>query len=199
MNGPQNNWLITQYINISNPLVTDLNVNATFANTAECTGSCSQNIPIHFYWTNTINDAERNDTSNFGCVAGRLVHIGNNGMMRESANVVIPVSEGFNGAYLALVDQGTCVYISKLVVSYTVCPAQNLNLIIYPQIIAPTINNPADKIVPATCVEGASTLGSESLECNIGGIWGTIDSPICQCDSGYQMNGSSLNASCEGM
>ena len=200
MNGPQNNWLITQYINISNPSVTDLNVNATYATNVdqgECTGSCTQNVPIHFYWTNTLNETERNDTSNYGDVAARLVHIGNNGV-RENANLVIPVPQGFNGAYLALVDEGTCVYISRLVVSYTVCPAQNLDLVSYPQIVAPTVKNVDDKMVPVTCVEGASTIEPESLECNIGGTWGSIDSP-CQCDPGYQLNGTGLNASCEGM
>ena len=202
MSGAQDNWLITQYINISNPSVTDLNVNATYAtitDLGECTGSlsCVKNVPIHFYWTNTLNETERNDTSNYGGVAGRLVHIGNNGS-RESANLVIPVPQGFNGAYLALVDEGTCVFISRLVVSYTVCPAQNLDLISYPQITAPTVNNVDDKMVPVTCVEGASTIEPQSLECNIGGIWGSIDSP-CQCDPGYQLNVTGLNASCEGM
>ena len=200
MNGAQDNWLITQYINISNPSVTDLNVNATYATNAdqgECTGSCIQNVPIHFYWTNTLNKTERNDTGNYGGVAGRLVHIGNNGV-RESANLVIPVPQGFNGAYLALVDEGTCVYISRLVVSYTVCPAQNLDLISYPQITAPTVNNVEDKMVSVKCVKGASTIEPQSLECNIGGIWGSLDSP-CQCDPGYQLNGTGLNASCEGM
>ena len=167
---------------------------ATNVNQGACTGSCVQNVPIHFYWTNNLNETERNDNSNYGGVAGRLVHIGNNGE-RESANLVVPVSQGFNGAYLALVDEGTCVYISRLVVSYTVCPAQNLDLISYPQIVAPTVNNAT--MVPVTCVEGASTIEPQSLECNIGGIWGSIDSP-CQCDPGYQLNGTGLNASCEG-
>ena len=153
--GRQNNWLITQYINISNPDVTDLNVNANFSTnvgSSECTGSCVQSVPIHFYWTNTLNETERNDTSNYGDAVARLLHIGNNGM-RESANLVTPVSAGFNGMYLALVDEGTCVYISRLVVSYTVCPAQNLDLISYPQTVAPTVNNVADKQVPVSCVE----------------------------------------------
>ena len=200
-NGPQNNWLITQYINISNPIVTDLNVNATFAtNVDTCTtGSpCVQSVPIHFYWTNTLNDTERNDTSNYGDPAARLLHIGNNGM-RESANLVTPVSAGFNGMYLALVDEGTCVSISRLVVSYTVCLAQNLDLISYPQTIAPTLNNIADKLVPVSCVEGASSTEAESLECNIGGLWGSMGTTVCQCDSGYQLEGTGLNASCKGM
>ena len=199
--GQQNNWLITQYINISNPDVTDLNVNANFSTnvgSSECTGSCVQSVPIHFYWTNTLNETERNDTSNFGDAVARLLHIGNNGM-RESANLVTPVSAGFNGMYLALVDEGTCVYISRLVVSYTVCPAQNLDLISYPQTVAPTVNNVADKQVPVSCVEGASsTAEAESLECNFGGLWGSMGNTVCQCDPGYQLEGTGLSASCKG-
>ena len=199
--GPQNNWLITQYINISNPDVTDLNVNATFATnvgSSECTGSCVQSVPIHFYWTNTLNNTERIDTSNYGDAAARLLHIGNNGM-RESASLVTPVSAGFNGMYLALVDEGTCVFMNRLVVSYTVCPAQNLDLISYPQTVAPTINNVADKLVPVSCVEGASSIEAVSLQCNIGGLWGSMGTTVCQCDPGYQLEGAGLNASCKGI
>ena len=158
-----------------------------------------QNVPIRIYWTNTVNETERNNPSSYDGVAGRLIHIGNDGRLRNAASVPnVPVSSGFTGMYLALIDEGTCVHINRLVVSYTVCPAQNHSLIIYPQTVAPTINNIADKLVPASCTEGASLTEATSLVCSIGGLWGEVSSTVCQCDSGYQLMGTGLNATCEG-
>ena len=52
MQGPQNNWLITQYINISNTAVTDINVNATFVtNVLDCGSGCVETIPIRINFT----------------------------------------------------------------------------------------------------------------------------------------------------
>ena len=139
-NGAQNNWLITQYINISTTEVTDLNVSATFStSTLPCiAGQCSQNVPVRVYWTNTPEETERNDTSNYNIIATRLLHITNDGQ-KESDHEDVEVPSNITGLYLALVDEGTCVSITRLVVSYNVCPEQTLNLIIYPQAIAPIL------------------------------------------------------------
>ena len=86
---PQNNWLITQYINISDAAVTDINLMVTFStgNSFTCTGSCMQSVPIRIYWTNTVNETERNNTSSYDGVVGRLNHIGNDGRLRNAAIV----------------------------------------------------------------------------------------------------------------
>ena len=102
-------------------------------------GRCSQNVPVRVYWTNTPDETERNNTSNYNTVATRLLHTTNDGQ-RKSDHEDVEVPSNITGLYLALVDEGTCVSITRLVVSYNVvvCPEQTLNLIIYPQTIAPT-------------------------------------------------------------
>ena len=145
------------------------------------------------------NEIKRNTTSNYNTVATRLLHTTNDGK-RESDHEDVEVPSNTTGLYLALVDEGTCVSISRLVVSYNVCPEQIRNLIIYPQTIAPTARIISFKMVPASCVDGASMTGTTTLVCTVGGLWGTPDPPAdtCQCDPGYQMIGVGLNATCEG-
>ena len=193
--------MITQYINTSTTEVTDLNVSATFATSPiPCVaGQCLQNVPVRVYWTNTPNETERNTASNYNTVATRLLHTTNDGQ-RESDHEVVEVPSNTTGLYLALVDEGTCVSISRLVVSYNVCPEQTQNLIVYPQIIAPTARTISFKMVPASCVDGASMTGTTMLVCTVGGLWGAPHPPAdtCQCDPGYQMIGVGLNATCEG-
>ena len=199
--GQQNNWLITQYINISNTAVTDINVNATFVTSVkDCVSGCAQTVPIRIYQTNTVDEEGRmNTTGNYGAPVARLIHTTGGGQHQESDNKVIPITLGTTGLYLALTDEGTCVEVSRLVVSYTVCPAQMVNLVSYPETAAPTINNVRDKMVAGSCVDPASHVrGSLTLECNFGGLWGSNVDAVCQCDPGYQfINGS--NPSCEGV
>ena len=178
-----------------------MNVSATFATSpADCVaGQCLQNVPVRVYWTSTPDETERNDTSNYNTIATRLLHTTNDGH-RESDHEDVEVPSNITGLYLALVDEGTCVSITRLVVSYNVCPEQTQNLIVYPQTIAPTARIISFKMVPASCVDGASMTGTTMLVCTVGGLWGAPDPPAdtCQCDAGYQMIGVGLNATCEG-
>ena len=199
--GQQNNWLITQYINISDMAVTDINVNATFVTSVkDCGSGCAQTVPIRIYQTNTVDEEGRmNTTGNYG-PAERLIHTTGGGQRQESDSRVIPITPGITGLYLALTDEGTCVEVSRLVVSYTVCPAQKLNLVSYPETVAPTVNNPGDKIVAGSCVDPASHVrGSLTLECNFGGLWESVDA-VCQCDPGYGYQFINRSTpSCEGV
>ena len=179
----------------------NLNVNATFATaTMPCTGECSQNVPIRVYWTNTPNETERNTTSNYDTIATKLAWTNFNQPENDSEIVAIPPN--ILGMYLALIDEGTCAVITRLVVSYTVCPAQTVNLTSFPQTVAPSGNNMthAYKLVSASCVKGASlTWPIVSLVCNVGGIWGTPQADVCQCDAGYQMTVVEGTVTCEGI
>ena len=197
--GPQNNWLITQYINISNAAVTDINVNATFVTSVlDCGSGCVQTIPIRIYQTNRVDEEGRMTTGNYGNPLARLLHTTGAGQRRESDSNVISITSGITGLYLALTDEGTCVEVSRLVVSYTVCPAQMLNLVTYPETIAPTFNNVRPKMVNGSCMDHASLVrGSLTLECNIGGLWGSVDA-VCQCDASFEFSISGNKTSCQG-
>ena len=176
-------------------------MSATFATSpADCAaGQCSQSVPVRVYWTNTPDETERNNISNYGTVATRLLHTTNDSQ-RQSDHEDVKVPLGITGMYLAFVDEGTCVSITRLVVSYNVCPEQTLNLITYPQTIAPTARTISFKMVPASCVDRASMVGTTMLVCTVGGLWSAPGPPAdtCQCDPGYQMIGFGLNATCEG-
>ena len=124
--GLQNNWMITQYINISRTGVTELLLNTTFsaATSSECSGVCNDNVRIRIFPTNEPNEVSRNDTSSYGGIIAALEHIMDDEPVTERNLVQIPMSGSSTGLYLAVVDlyPGTCVSISRLALFYYVCP-----------------------------------------------------------------------------
>ncbi len=100
---------------------------------------------------------------------------------------------GFNtdesGFYLAIRDPGTCIIISRLIVFYNVCPGETVNLVVRPEIIAPTVGS---HNVTASCFNNSSPVGDDlSLRCLESGNWVTAASTRCECDTGFfpSMNG----------
>ena len=116
--GPQNNWMITQYINISRTGVTELLLNTTFSTltSSACSGTCTDSVRIRIFPTNEPNEVSRTDASSYGEVLASLEHIMDDETVTERNLVQIPISGSSTGLYLAVVDPspGTCVSISRL-------------------------------------------------------------------------------------
>ncbi len=97
---------------------------------------------------------------------------------------VDPTATGF---YLAIVDDNTCMALTRVVVFYHVCPEMVVYRIRYPQTLAPTTNQPES--VGGTCVDNASGElqgRNPQLSCIQGGKWGAIlEGTGCQCNLGF--------------
>ena len=85
--------------------------------------------------------------------------------------------------------------ITRLMVFYTLCPAQTVNLIRYPETVADSWSNfqPEGEFkvppISALCVENArpeNGVAPMISACVVGGIWGSaIPGAGCQCVPGY--------------
>ena len=92
-----------------------------------------------------------------------------------------------NGLYLAVVDRGSCTSITRISVFYYICPEQTVNLVHYPETVAPPFENPQDREAIGVCINNASQVSADLiLECKIGGEWEENLNATCLCNPGYE-------------
>ena len=174
---PQNNWLITQYINVSDSNVHRVTLNATF--TVSNCASCPTSFRVFILQTDQVNETLRNDISSCTFTGIRLFHLLENSQLISSASHNIDISS--SGFYLAIVDDGSCVVMSRLVIYYNICPGQVNNSIIYPETIALT----GMKVVNGSCIDNAGPTSDLQLTCRLSGLWVT-NTKSCTCNPGYE-------------
>ena len=199
LDGEQNNWMITQYINISRTGVTELILNATFfpGTGAQCDGVCNDSARIRIFETNETDELGRSNTTNYNGNVATLKHVMDQNPVRSVELEQIPISGAYTGLYFAVVDlpPGTCVAISRLALYYYVCPEQMVDLVEYPETISPSLTSDSDVFLEANCVDNAVLTSAKSdLQCSQRGRWET-NGVACSCLQGYYLFNNSF---CEG-
>lgn len=94
-----------------------------------------------------------------------------------------------DGFYLAFRDEGACIVLNRVVLSYNICPGGTADLVIRPETIAPRIGIPSQEVrVRAECVPGASLENQDSVEvlCLQRGEWAAVPEFGCRCDPELQ-------------
>ena len=194
--GPQANWLITQYIStgVNTTLLPQISVLLEFFS-LDCTDlRCQRNFSLRTYETSTEDDALARDLENYQLVTQVAVE-NVTADTKQNITIEIDLDGDAEGLYLAIMDQTTCIVITRILVFYTVhtCPGGVVNFTRLPETMAPLISQPLR--VNASCVPGASPESSEGVEltCLQGGLWDFIPGSGCQCDPGFiaAENGSS--------
>ena len=200
LNGSQNNWMVTQYINISRLGVTELVLNVTFSNVQNCTGNCSEFLEIRTYETYFPDERNRSIPNRYSKNPAVQLRI-QPGTNEQFTSLLIPKNGSTPGLYLAVVDPppGTCVTITRMVLFYYVCPEQELNLVIYPETVAPTsMNANSSSQVSAACLENAVFASQiQPVECNFQGEWDS-NNVRCDCRRGYFLE-TNATASSQGI
>ena len=99
-----------------------------------------------------------------------------------------------NGLYLAVVDRGSCTVVTRISVFYYICPEQTVNLVRYPETVAPPFTNPQDRKATGVCINNASQASADLiLECKIRGEWEQNDDAMCSCNPGYEEKDNSCS------
>ena len=189
-NQPQKNWLVTQYINISDNGVDELTIYMTFSSVTQC--ACQQSFSVWAYETNVIDETGRVSNTSYSDTGVRLFHTTDQGS-QTTASQRFTISS--RGMYLSVVDGGSCTTISRILVYYNVCPYQVFNMVVYPETVAPPFSNPQDRVVTGTCVNNSSPISGNlnQLECEVSGVWG-VTQVMCSCNAGYE----NISGICEG-
>ena len=153
--------------------------------------SCKGTIKVYVYETSRENSASGRNTNNYRL----LTKVSSDHERRHKQNLMIDFQSQASGFYLAMVDEGTCLLVHRVLVFYNVCPEENAGLVMLPETPAP-INDPLE--VTAECVAGASP-DTIRLNCNQGGVWdtSTVSGSGCRCGPGFgtSLDGQSCSSS----
>ncbi|XP_022810340.1 ephrin type-A receptor 2-like isoform X1 [Stylophora pistillata] len=197
------NWLLTEYIYIKG--ATRLNIEVTYSllncPLASVGPFCRTNFTLYSYHTDYKLDYVPDPTN----------------LKFQKETVIAPDTlpapdrrtiDTFRGSivtkakiiYLALLDQGACLTISKFVVRYRFCSETAAALVKFPRTVAPPNN------INSTNHEGECT-DPHSLKrnnqkifgvCLSNGEWNITSSSACLCNYGYELtNGSSDSFVCK--
>ena len=134
------------------------------------------------YQTDEPDEVNRGNISYYSYAQVQLIYNASEGFTTYSRDFAVSSS----GLYLAVLDEGSCTVIDRIVVFYNVCPYQVLNKAVYPETLAPQRVTDGDREVTATCIENASPSSTDSLNlvCRFTGLW-TRDTS-CACNPGYE-------------
>ena len=183
----QDNWLITQHISRDRD-VPQVSIQVEFELTG-CEAGCQVSFLSEVWETSTFDRTQARNTSNYRRVQ-RVSPNQDSGLVSQNASIPVDFNTNETGFYLAFVDDNTCIAITRIIVFYYVCPAMTLDLVIYPEILSPPIDNsgPQSKTVTGMCVNDSSgeLRRNPPLQCIQAGKWGTLQEGTgCQCNPGF--------------
>ena len=153
--------------------------------------NCQQTFNTHIYEASIENStgAARN-VNNYQQVQ-RVLPVYTSGYRVSNETITINFTTNHSSFYVAVQDETTCMVITRLIIFYTVCPAQTANLIHYPETIASSLYEGLPNIISisAQCVENAQPENGLALlvTCSAEGIWASVPAAGagCQCVPGY--------------
>ena len=193
--GPQSNWLFTQLINRTasdGSTLSRVNVLIEFElRGCDVTLNCQRTFNTHLYETSSVNDTVRRNISNYRQVRRVSPDVTTGTTVNET--IVLTFQTNEPTFYFAVEDETTCIVITRMILFYTVCPNQTIDLISAPETIAPPTGVTT---VTATCTSNAETEDGDDpkLVCSPEGTWTPLGSG-CRCTPGSGfVNGS---CSCE--
>ena len=183
--GPQDNWLITQYIYrvVDGFRLPQVRVQIDFSELGGCYKiACQKTFVLNIYETSPTTSRE--DTKNYQIISRMALSTSN----RHNLTKEINFETRENGFYLAITDEASCMTISRVLVFYNVCPQETKLFVNRPETIAPPIGNlHMPREVTATCVAGASPENgvAPKLICMQEGVWGFLSGLGCHCNPGF--------------
>ena len=103
------------------------------------------------------------------------------------------------GIYLAFLDEGACLTMTKVVIRYRFCPEMGSTLVTFPRTVAPA--NDSDLIEQVGKCTDINSINKVKLSsvCLSNGEWNITDDLVCLCKVGYELfNGTITPLKCKG-
>lgn len=206
--GPQENWLITQFINTTRVRHDYIIMERRYIVKADCTAAVGCNGSVEPYILQTTNETNQSfvqDVSNFetSYIKHKLAIVETEG--EEVVNITpIRLRQPTGGLYIALKDTGTCMTLTQLRVYATVCDAldlefgANFSKTAYPNeaSIGSCLSNMATDLNALN-----RTFQARCVDCPLheGAKWIIIDANLqCMCLPGYNFTSGSTVNQCRG-
>ena len=150
-----------------------------------CNATCQVFFDVNVWETSGVDAVAARNTANYRRVRGVTPSMDATRMAVNESIEVSFQSSTATGLYLALVDMNTCIAVTRVLVFYHMCPELSVDLILYPETIAPSSGL---KTVTTQCAEGAEgeLNPNITLNCLPKGIWAEVLSGTgCRCKPGF--------------
>ena len=207
---PQDNWLITQFIN-NTMRQAIIYIRVIYAINSQCMSGCLTTLDAYVLQTNTL---DMSFTSNFSNIFVTRPIAALIDTVRDGATLVtriIPVTADLSttGLHVAFRDTGTCIGLSEVTVFYPVCDAillldigVNFTEMGFPDNTSSGVCfanmaisiNPLENSFTATC-----TLTSQTDQVFTNWTVNGNSLPECMCLPGYQFTNRITSLHCQGM
>ena len=140
--GPQNNWVISQYISrrVNGILLPQVSVQVVFELQGCPTAlNCRRTFLLYEYEASTENSADARNTSNYQLLLnGRVAPEDASGASQNQTRQINFDSDA-EGFYVAIRDETTCIVVTRVIVFYNVCPGGPAELVMRPETLAPPV------------------------------------------------------------
>jgi len=186
---PQDNWVFTQYISYFRARQVFINISAGFT---ECrlaqNPRCNQlYVDVYRYQSNGRNDVAARTTSNYQFIQRIQQPYWFAQRTYRASFPFIPLGN-FNGFYIGIRANGTCINVQRLQIYSRVSPRRTDGLVTYPEIALPILGSTTAVTGIATCAANSHNLTSLQVTCFANGT--CEDIATCVCNPGYKYVGS---------
>ena len=186
--GKQNNWLISQYISrrVNGTSLPQVSVQVDFEFKGCDANGCQRTFILNAWETSARDVAAARMIDNYQLFS-RVAPNDDSGQSSQKLARELDFKTEGDGFYLGILDETTCIALTRIIVFYNVCPGGVVNHVVRQQSVAPRIvqQSPVFEVTTG-CVQGASPENGviAKLTCGHGGVWTTVVRSGCQCDSG---------------
>ncbi|XP_078374442.1 ephrin type-A receptor 4-like [Oculina patagonica] len=193
------NWLQTDYIDVRHVKRLDIEVHYKLRSCpTNASPYCKTYLNLYSYHTDTINPIP--DPTKGGFQYETVIWPPTLPKPGESVEHIFRGSliTETKGIFLAFLDQGACVTITKVVISYKYCPETGTTLVTFPRTAAPA--NDSDLIEQIGKCTDVNSINKAELSsvCLSNGEWNITDDLMCLCKAGYELvNGSLAPLECK--
>ena len=212
--GPQDNWLITQFIN-NTMRQADIYIRVQYSINSQCSVVCCQTTLDTYVFQTNISDRSFNLSNIFTSrPVDTLTDTVRDG--RTTITRIIPVTADLSttGLYVGFRDLGTCIGLSEVTVFYPVCDTISLEFgVTFSEMGLPGVTssgvclanmaisiNPLGDSFNATCTLTLGFMPSQQTD-RLFTNWSVNDStlPQCMCLPGYEFTNRTTLSQCQGV
>ncbi len=196
-----NNWLQTDFIDVRKTTQLDIEVHYSLLNCPRAATSryCKTYFTLYSYHTDTrdpIPDPTKGVFQKETVITPTTLPPPGNSVRDVFHGSVLTKAKGI---YLAFLDQGVCMTMTKVIISYRYCPEKHGILVLFPKTAAPA--NDSDLIAQEGKCADVNSINKVKLSgvCLSNGEWNTTDDLACICKAGYHLvNGTIAPLECRG-
>ena len=195
------NWLRTGFINVRNASRLDIEIHYSLLNCLKDANSkfCKTYFTLYSYNANTEQPVP--DPTKVGFKKEAVITPKSLPAQGSTKRDIFrgSVMTTARGIYLAFLDQGVCITLTKVVISYRYCPESVSTLVTFPRTVAPANDSDlTEQKGKCTDVNSINKVKLVSV-CLSNGEWNKTSNLACLCKAGYELvNGTIAVFECKG-